>query len=160
MNHQPYASLQIREFRLYLFARMCLTMGWQMQGVIVGWQVYAFTKDPFALGLVGLAEAIPFIITSFYGGHTADVVERKKIIIPFTLLYFFCALCLLSFTFPGVQVIEQFHVWPMYFIIAITGIARGFIAPAITAIFAQIVPRELYSNGIAWNSNVWHVAAV
>jgi len=160
MDHQPYASLQIREFRLYLFARMCLTMAWQMQGVIVGWQVYSLTKDPFALGLVGLSEAIPFIITSFYGGHTADVVERKKIIIPFTLLYFFCALCLLSFTFSGVHVIEHFHVWPIYLIIGITGIARGFIAPAITAIFAQIIPRELYSNGIAWNSNVWHMAAV
>src|SRR5689334_22519119 len=102
MNHQPYASLQIREFRLYLLARMCLTMGWQMQGVIVGWLVYAYTRDPFALGLVGLSEAIPFIITSFYGGHTADVVERKKVIIGFTVIYLLCALVLLSFTFPFV----------------------------------------------------------
>ncbi|MFI5134622.1 MAG: MFS transporter [Chitinophagales bacterium] len=160
MNHHPYASLQIREFRLYLLARMCLTMGWQMQGVIVGWQVYAFTKDPFALGLVGLSEAIPFIITSFYGGHTADVVERKKIIVWSAILYLFCALTLLMFTFPFVHVIRQNHVWPIYCIIAVTGIARGFVAPAITAIFAQLIPRELYSNGITWNSNVWHTAAV
>jgi len=160
MNHNPYASLQIREFRLYLLARMCLTMGWQMQGVIVGWQVYAFTKDPFALGLVGLSEAIPFIITSFYGGHTADVIERKKIIVWSSVLYLFCALTLLSFTFPFVHIVHQNHVWPVYCIIAITGIARGFVAPAITAIFAQIIPREMYSNGITWNSNVWHMAAV
>jgi glyoxylase-like metal-dependent hydrolase (beta-lactamase superfamily II) len=122
MNHEPYASLKVREFRWYLLARMCLTMAWQMQGVIVGWQVYSFTKDPFALGLVGLAEAIPFIITSFYGGHTADVVERKKIIIPFTALYLICALCLLSFTFPFAHVVYQNHVWPIYGIIAATAV--------------------------------------
>lgn len=77
MSHQPYASLQIRDFKLYLFARMCFTMAWQMQGVIVGWQVYEYTGDPFTLGLVGLAEVAPFITMSFYGGHVADVVERK-----------------------------------------------------------------------------------
>lgn len=139
---------------------MCFTMAWQMQGVIVGWQVYEFTKDPFSLGLIGLSEAIPFIVTSFYGGHTADVVERKKLIIPFTSLYLVCAMCLLFFTFPFVHVLDHGHTLPIYLVIGITGIARGFVAPAITAFFAQIVPRELYSNGIAWNSNVWHTAAV
>jgi len=135
-------------------------MAMQMQGVIVGWQVYEFTKDPFSLGLIGLSEAIPFITISFYGGHTADVVERKKLIIPFTSLYLACAMCLLFFTFPFVHVLNHQNVLPIYIIIAITGIARGFVAPAVSAFFSQIVPRELYSNGIAWNSNVWHTAAV
>lgn len=126
----------------------------------MGWQVYEFTKDPFSLGLVGLSEAIPFIIISFYGGHTADVVERKKLIISFTSIYLLCALCLLSFTFPFVHALDNKNVFPIYLIIAFTGIARGFVAPAITAFFSQLVPRELFSNGIAWNSNVWHTAAV
>jgi MFS family permease len=135
-------------------------MALQMQGVIVGWQVYEFTKDPFSLGLVGLCEAIPFIAISFYGGHTADVVERKKVIIAFISVYFICALCLLSFTMPFIHVLDHKKVLPIYIIIAFTGIARGFAAPAISAFFSQIVPRELYPNGIAWNSNVWHTAAV
>ena len=139
---------------------MFFTMAWQMQGVIVGWQVYEFTKDPFSLGLIGLCEAIPFVATSFYGGHFADVVERKKIIIPFTAVYFVCALCLLWFTFPMLHILDNKNVYPIYIIIAITGIARGFVAPAMSAFFAQIIPRELFSNGIAWNSNMWHVAAV
>ncbi|MCY7408711.1 MAG: MFS transporter [Chitinophagales bacterium] len=158
--HQPYASLQIKDFRWYLLARMCLTMAWQMQGVIVGWQVYEFTKDPFALGLVGLAEVLPFIVTSFYGGHAADTIERKKLVLVFTTLYLFCAVCLMSFTFPFVHVLDHHNVYPIYIIIAITGIARGFVAPAITAFLAQLIPRELYSNGVTWNSNTWHMAAV
>lgn len=158
--HQPYASLQIKDFRWYLLARMCLTMAWQMQGVIVGWQVYEFTKDPFALGLVGLTEVLPFIVTSFYGGHAADTIERKKLVIAFTTLYLFCAVCLMSFTFSFVHVLDHHNVYPIYIIIAITGIARGFVAPAITAFLAQLIPRELYSNGVTWNSNTWHMAAV
>ncbi len=135
-------------------------MGLQMQGVIVGWQVYEFTKDPFSLGLVGLYEALPFIITSFYGGHVADIIQRKKLLISFTLLYLLCAIGLLLFTLPGIHVLDHNRVLPIYLIIAVTGIARGFVAPAITAFFSQLLPRELISNGIAWNSNVWHTAAV
>lgn len=131
-----------------------------MQGVIVGWQVYELTQDAFALGLVGLSEAIPFILICPFGGHAADVVARKKLIIGFTVLYFLCALSLLAFTMglPGLQIPVQ-PLW-IYLVIGITGIARGFLGPAIVSFLAQITPRELYSNAVTWNSNVWHTAAV
>ncbi len=54
-----YAVLRISDFRNFLTAKFCLTFASQMQYVIVGWQVYEYTKDAFSLGLIGLAEAIP-----------------------------------------------------------------------------------------------------
>jgi hypothetical protein len=33
----------------------------QLQAVVVAWQICALTHDPLSLGLIGLAEAIPFI---------------------------------------------------------------------------------------------------
>ena len=160
VTHQPYAALRIRDFRFYLLARIFLTMAIQMQAVIVGWQVYSYTRDPFSLGLIGLAEAIPFIIASLFGGHVADIVARRKLIISFTALLLFCSCCLLFFTLPYTSLLERFHTVPIYIVIIIIGMARGFLVPAITSFFAQIIPRNLYSNGVTWISNSWQLAAV
>lgn len=158
--HDAYASLQIRDFRFYLLARLFMTMAIQMQAVIVGWQVYSFTKDPFSLGLIGLAEAIPFIISSLIGGHTADIIPRKKLILWFTLLLIVCTGSLLFFTLNFSNILSRFKTAPIYAVIFFIGMVRGFLAPAITAFFAQVIPREHYPNGIAWNSNVWQFASV
>src|SRR3954462_12792211 len=81
IKHDPFAALRIKEFLFFLNTRFFLTMAIQMQSTIVGWQVYSITHDFLALGLIGLAEAIPFIIVSFFSGHVADTVSRKLIII-------------------------------------------------------------------------------
>lgn len=159
-EHQPYASFRIKDFRLYLSARLFLTMALQMQAVIVGWQVYSFTKDPLSLGLIGLAEAVPYIIASLFGGHVADTVNRKKLIISFSLLLLMCSTALFYFTLPISHILEKYHTIPIYIIIFLIGIGRGFLAPAITAFFAQIVPRNLFANGITWISNAWQLAAI
>ncbi|MFM8849610.1 MAG: MFS transporter, partial [Cytophagales bacterium] len=80
-SHNPYAVLKIRDFNLFITARLLVTLAIMVQAVVVGWQIYEITKDPLALGLIGLAEAIPAITVSLYAGHLADVVERKKIIV-------------------------------------------------------------------------------
>ena len=67
-NHDAYAALRIKNFRFYLTARFFITVALQMQAVVVGWQVYEITKDPFSLGLIGLSEAIPYIGMALFGG--------------------------------------------------------------------------------------------
>lgn len=63
-KHDPYAVLKLPDFRLYVSARLCITLAMQIQAVIVGWQIYDMTQDPLSLGLIGLAEAIPYIVVS------------------------------------------------------------------------------------------------
>ena len=60
-NSDAYAALRIKDFRWFVSARFLLTFAIQMQSVIVGWQIYQLTHDALSLGLIGLAEAIPFI---------------------------------------------------------------------------------------------------
>jgi MFS family permease len=57
-------------------------------------------------------------------------------------------------------ILQKFHVLPIFMVIFIIGIARGFLAPAITAFFSQVLPKHLYANGVTWTSNVWQFAAV
>ena len=159
-NSGPYASLQIKDFRFFIFARLCVTVAIQIQGTIVGWQVYELTHDPLSLGLIGLAEAIPAIAVSLYAGHVADIMERKKIILITTSLLFFCSICLLFFTLDLGKFVFTYGVAPIYIIIFMSGIARGFLSPATFSFMPQLVPRELYANAISLNSTFWEGAAI
>jgi MFS family permease len=156
----PYAALRIPDFRLFVSARFTITLAVQIQAVVVGWQVYELTKDPLSLGLIGLAEAIPCIVVSLYAGHVADIVERKKIIITCIVALLLCSSGLLFFTLDVGNIIARFGVIPIYAVIFISGIARGFLTPANFSFMPQLVPRELYRNAVTWNSSIWEVAAI
>jgi MFS family permease len=155
-----FASWRLRDFSLFITGRFFVTIGIQMQSVIVGWQVYDITKDVLSLGLIGLAEAIPFIAVSFLAGHVADRYNRKAIIMLAMLAFITGTLLLTLFTWKMEYVLEMWGVMPIYAVTVLTGFARGFYFPTHTALIAQIVPRSLYPNSSTWNSLVWHIAAV
>ncbi len=77
---------KIKEFRLFILVRLFLTLAIQMQFSTIYLQIYyEYSKDELVLGLIGLAEAIPFIITSFFSGHYVDLISKKKIILICTI---------------------------------------------------------------------------
>lgn len=156
----PYAALKIRDFRFFVSARFCVTLAIQIQSVVVAFQVYTMTHDPFSLGLIGLSEALPSIAVSLYAGHVADVLERKKIIVACVSTLLFCSACLLLFTVDLGEHLLNNGVFPIYSVIFISGIARGFLSPAIFSFMPQLVPRDLYTNAVTWNSTLWETASI
>jgi len=160
-SNNPYIALKIPEFRLFIAGRFCFTLAMQIQAVIVGWQVYDLTKDPFSLGLIGLAEAIPSIVVALYAGHLADIKSRKKIIIFGNLVLIFCLITLFAYSLNLKNLIGRFGVLPIYSVIFLTGIARGFISPVVFSFMSQILPsKSLYPNAVSWNITVWQAASV
>lgn len=158
--NDPYAVLRIADFRLFISARFCVTLAIQIQGVVVGYQVYELTKNPLSLGLIGLAEAIPSIVVSLYAGHVADIVMRKKIIVWCLATLVFCSTSLLFFTTDASTFIGTFGVMPIYSVIFVSGIARGFLTPANFSFMPQLVPRELFPTAVTINSSTWEVASI
>lgn len=156
----PYAALRIAEYRRFISARVCITIAIQIQAVVVGWQVYELTKDPLSLGLIGLAEAFPSIAVSLYAGHIADIIQRKKIIVVTISVLLLCSAALLLFTTDPGAFVFRWGVVPIYSVIFISGIARGFLSPAVFSFMPQLVPRELYQNAITWNSTLWEAASI
>src|SRR5882762_1002567 len=118
----PYAAIQIRDFRLFILSRLFVTLAIQIQAVVVGWQVYEITKDPLSLGLIGLAEAVPAIVVSLYAGHLADVVERKKIILACVVTLVLCSTALLFFTLNIGAFILANGAFPIYAVIFVSGL--------------------------------------
>ena len=159
-NSDVYASLKIKDFRWFVFARFTLTFAIQMQSVIVGWQVYQITHDALSLGLIGLSEALPFLIISLFAGHVADNYKRKIIIILSNIAYFFCGISLLFVSTSFKYILLTHGAAPIYLIIVIAGLTRGFMSPAQGAFAAQLVPPELFGNASTWNSLAWQSAEV
>jgi len=159
-NNDAYAALRIKDYRWFIIARVTLTFAIQIQSVIVGWQVYELTHDALSLGMIGLAEAVPYLCIALFAGHAADVINRKKIIQLAGSIYFLCAILLFLISTELHHVLLGFGVWPIFAIIFITGLARGFISPALNAFAAQLVPKHLFGNASTWNSMLWQTAAI
>lgn len=161
LRHDPYAVLRIPDFRLYVSARLCITLAMQIQAVIVGWQVYEITQDSLSLGLIGLAEAVPSILVSLYAGYVADMVARKKIIVTVVAVLLLCSAALLFFTLDVSVVLQQYGVMPIYAVIFVSGIARGFMGPAVFSFMPQLVAaKQLYANAITWSTTTWQAASL
>jgi MFS family permease len=158
----PYAALRYKEFRSYLGMRFFFTFAYQMQAVIIGFHIYHLTKDPLALGLVGLCEAIPAISIALYGGYVADKSEKRGLILKIFLGVFLCSLVMLVATADQMRpLVPVAYVVPiMYFMVFGIGIARGFFSPATFSLMAQIVPKALYPNSSTWNSSSWQAASI
>jgi len=133
-----------------------------MQAVIIGFHIYHLTKDPLALGLIGLCEAIPAICIALYGGYVADKSEKRGLLLKIFLGVFMCSLVML------VATSQQMHAYvPVSYIIPIMytmvfgiGIARGFFGPATFSLMAEIIPKELYPNSTTWNSSSYMSASI
>ena len=158
-RHDPYVSLRNRNFLWYVASMVAMTLGTMIQATVVAWQVYALTKDPLSLGLVGLAEAVPFIGAALYAGHIADRHDRKRLSLLAIGVQTLAGVILLAYTLRP-EVLAGGRVWPIYAVVFVSGVARSFLQPARTALGAEIVPRETYANAVAWRSSLWQFGAV
>lgn len=166
-RHDPYASLRIPNYRRFILSTLTMTLGAQVQIVIVSWQIYHVTRDPLSLGLIGLAEALPYVGIALFAGHAADRFDRRAIAMSAQALLMICSLALLWLSLsapwasaPAAAAGDLRTVAPFYAVIFLTGIARSFLQPARQALGAQLVPRALYANAVAWRSSVWQTGAV
>nr|WP_262918266.1 MFS transporter [Mucilaginibacter straminoryzae] len=154
--------MRYKDFRAYLGMRFFFTFAYQMQAVVIGFYIYQLTKSAFALGLVGLCEAIPAIGIALYGGYVADKSEKRKMLLTIFLMVFFASFSIFLVTLKSMSpyVHTGWIIPVIYVMIFINGVARAFYGPATFAIYAQSIPKELYPNGSTWSSSAWQVATI
>jgi MFS family permease len=150
-----FAALRHRNFALYLGARLLATLAVQMQSVAIGWQIYAITGDALDLGLIGLAQFLPFVVLVLPAGQVADRFDRRTIIAVCYAVEVVCAVLLLAYTLLGLTVVA-----PVFAVLALFGAARAFAMPASQALTPNLVPRESFGNAVALNSSTFYVATI
>ena len=161
-TQDAFAALRYRDFSIVTLNQFCLTLAILIQEIIVAYSLYKITKDPLTLGLIGLAEAIPFIALSLWGGYFADRFNKQTIMK--ICLFFAIPLPLVLwglFHAYGLKQIELSTLsWGVYAVIFGLGTIRGFYNPSATSLKPFLIPREIYANGATWTTIGWQSGVI
>ena len=154
-SQDPYAALRYSDFRFFISNSFLFSACILIQEVIVAYELYKLTHDPLALGLIGLAQVIPFVITSIFGGYVAD--QKNKItIMHISLVVILLGSVILYMAFqPFIydRLSETQHLIVIYAVFALIGFAKGFYSPASSSLKPFLVPRVIYHNSSTWSSS-------
>jgi len=154
---QADSPLQSVGFRWLMLFRICTLLSYQVAAVTVGWHIYELTRDPWSLGLVGLAEVIPFFCVAPFSGYLVDHLPRRKL---------GAAACLgLAVNAGALALIAHgalptSALWPIYAAVAVGGVGRSFLGPVYNALFARVLKREQFGRGASMGSVVFQAGLV
>lgn len=157
MSERKESAASLPAFRRYLASVLFGTLAIQVQAVAVAWQVYELTKDPLALGAIGLAEVIPFVCSVLFAGHVADTRDRRLVAaISLTAMLLLGGLLLL----PGLVKDFPFPLLLLYAVVTFGGVARSFLTTARQALIGEVVPHSLLGDGVRWRNAVFEGSCV
>jgi MFS family permease len=159
-HKDAYKALQFPEFRAYVTGNTLFTIALLIQEVVLAYEIYKITHNPLALGLIGLAEAVPFISLVLFGGHFADNRDKKKIM-QVTLSLIIASSIFLLYSSTQLHSADQdFHIYSIYAVIFIIGLSKGFFSPAASSLNPFLVPKEVFANSATWNSSFWQLGSI
>jgi MFS family permease len=126
------------EYRNFWLSSSAWVFASRALAVVVGFQLYALTKNPLMLGWLGLVEAIPALSLVLYGGHYADKHDRR-----FTIIWSRGSAVLISLFLVAVSMGNDAGTVPLLLLLSfLAACARAFADPAQAAFEGQIVPRH------------------
>ncbi|MEF9994848.1 MAG: MFS transporter [Acinetobacter sp.] len=162
IQNDAFAALRYRDFSIVTLNQFCLTLAILIQEIIVAYSLYQITRDPLTLGFIGLAEAIPFITLSLWGGYFADKLNKQSIMK--VCLFFAIPLPLVLWALFHLHGLEKIGIntlsWGIYAVIFALGTIRGFYNPSATSLKPFLIPRELYANGATWTTIGWQSGVI
>jgi MFS family permease len=154
--------LKQKEFSLYISTRFIVIFSLFMQSTVLSYMMYTITKDPFSLGLIGLAEVIPAFGFAFFAGYLVDKAEKRTVYMLCILFYLLNAILTIYITSTffqhqmGMKTVE----WMIYLVMFVSGCIRAFLAPASFSLLPLLVARADISQAVTWSSTSWMLGSV
>jgi MFS family permease len=149
---EAISALRHRNYRLYWFGQMFSVMAQNMEQVAQGWLVLELTNSPLALGITGLAQAIPTIALTLVGGAVADRADRRRIMIAAQ-----SGVALIYLILTTLVLIKLVALWQVMSLAFLSGGIRAFDRPSRMALLPQMVPREDIPNAVAIGGTIWQL---
>lgn len=159
MNNTGSISELLRQpgYVQLLLYRIAGMLSYQIVAVTVGWHIYEVTRNPFSLGLIGLAEVLPYFCVAPFAGYLVDHLPRRKLGMTACLGLIATALMLVAVATGWLPVKG---VWPIYLAVALTGMVRAFLSPVYNALFARVLKREQFARGAGFGTVVFQMGMV
>ena len=133
---------------------MILILGWQMQKVAVGWEIYERTHSAIYLGYAGLIQFLPQVLFMLFAGHVVDTYNRKRV-------YMMALACNVAAAAGlAVNSARGGSIYVLYGCLFAYGTARAFIMPSRAAFLPGIVPLEIFSRAFSWQTSGFEVSSM
>lgn len=153
-KHDAYAALRIPAFRRFLLGGQLTRIGTAGQTVAIGWEMYSRTNEPFALGLVGLVQAIPMLVLTLPAGYLADILDRRKLMIASMILTSITSLGLAGFSY------VEGPIWVMYALLFLDSCALRLGWPARSALMPLLVPKDVFESSVKWRTSLGQISGM
>ena len=153
-QHDAYAAFRLPAFRRYFTGNMILILGWQMQKVAIGWEIYERTHSALYLGYAGLVQFAPQVLFMLFAGHIVDTFNRKRV--------FMAALTFNGLAAIGLAInsVRGGSIFVLYACLFLYGTSRSFIMPSRAAFLPGIIPLKIFSTAVSWNSSGFEISSM
>jgi MFS family permease len=156
LNDRTFASLRrYRNYRLFFSGQVVSVTGTWMQNVASAWLIVRLTHSPVAVGLLALAQFLPFTLFGLFAGVLVDRLDARRLVIGTQAVQMVLAAALAGVTLGGVAV-----PWMVYVIAFGRGTVLVLDAPARQALTYRMVGRRELPNAIALNSSLFNASRV
>lgn len=152
---EVFTALRHRNFRLFWFGHLIAVSGQQAVFLAEGWLIYYLTESPLVLGMLGLAEAIPGIALTLFGGAVADKVDMRRLLVVTQTVAAVAFFVLATLT--GLEMVRVWHVFAVAFVF---GVAWAFDQPARQALFPHLIDRRDMVSAVSLNSTIWPASGI
>src|SRR5438270_1049678 len=151
----PLRALRHRNFKLFFSGQLISLIGTWMQQVAQSWLIFRLTHSPLLLGFVGFSGQIPSFILGPIGGHIADALDRRRVLVVTQSASMVLASILAALTLAG-----RIQNWHIFLLAALLGVVNAVDVPVRQAFLVQMVERGDLMNAIALNSSMFNGARI
>ena len=151
-----FASLRVRNYRLFISGQIVSNIGTWMQRIAQDWLVFVLTgNDPIALGIAFALQFTPTLFLSLWAGVLADRMDKRRLLMIVLSAVAGCALVLGLLDVTGV--VQLWHVYVLCFVL---GCFTAFETPIRQSFVAEMVGHAQVPNAVALNSSTFNLARI
>ncbi|MGW0814297.1 MFS transporter [Streptomyces viridiviolaceus] len=142
-----FASLKVRNYRLFFMGQVVSNIGTWMQRIAQDWLVLSLTGSSAAVGITTALQFLPMLLFGLYGGVLVDRLRKRP-----TLLVTQSAMALTALFLAVLTLTGHVQVWHVYVAAFAMGLATVVDNPARQSFVSELVGRDQLQNAVSLNS--------
>lgn len=156
LNSRTFVSVRkSRNYRLFFLGQSISLPGTWLQRAAQAWLILTLTHSGFAVGILALAQFLPFTLFSLVVGVFVDRFDPRRIVLSTQTAFMFLAAVLATITLAGVV-----QPWQVYVIAFLGGLVQVLDSPARQQLTYRMVGRDILQNAVALNSSVFNASRI
>lgn len=155
LNKRTFSSFKHRNYRLFFAGQAISQTGSWMQRIALGWFVLQLTHSAFAVGVMALAQFLPFTLFGLFGGVLVDRLDAHRTVIGTQVAQLATAIALAAIVIGGIA-----QPWMLYLIAFLNGLVLVLDVPSRQQLTYRMVGPDELPNAIGLNSSLFNASRI